>query len=78
MKTSVTLEEDVYKQLVNRSIESFGSTKGISALINKYLREHFGEKKQVKKEKYSIEELLKIRIPTKEKINAVEEIDVLQ
>ncbi len=76
MKTSVTLEEDVYRQLVNKSIESFGSTKGISALINKCLRMHLNEKKATVKTADSFDEFLKMRITGKQRTNAVQEIDV--
>jgi hypothetical protein len=39
VKTTVILEEDIYRELVNESIREYGSTKKLSFLINRMLRQ---------------------------------------
>ncbi|MDE1873506.1 MAG: hypothetical protein KGI04_00075 [Candidatus Micrarchaeota archaeon] len=38
VKTTVMLEDDLYKELVNESINEYGSTRKLSLLINRKLR----------------------------------------
>ena len=39
VKTTITIDDDLYKKLVNESIEKYGSTRKLSLLINRRLRE---------------------------------------
>jgi hypothetical protein len=51
-KTTINLDEELYKKLVEESIKRFGSTKKISFLINEKLRKveaEFPEKRVVEK-----------------------------
>jgi predicted CopG family antitoxin len=42
VKTTVMLDDDLYRRLVKESIEKYGSTKKLSKLINEKLRERRG------------------------------------
>lgn len=38
VKTTITLDDEIYKKLIKESVERFGSTKKLSWLINEKLR----------------------------------------
>jgi len=43
VKTTIILDDDLYKKLIRESIERYGSTKKLSFLINEKLRKLEGE-----------------------------------
>lgn len=48
-KTTINLEDDVYKKLVKEAVEKYGTTRTLSKLINEKLRR--AEPMEVKKER---------------------------
>jgi metal-responsive CopG/Arc/MetJ family transcriptional regulator len=46
-RTTVMLEEDLYKKLVEESIRRYGSTRKISKVINELLRDAISGKKEI-------------------------------
>ena len=38
MKTTVALEDELYRKLVNEAVKKYGNTKSISRLLNDILR----------------------------------------
>ena len=48
VKTTIMIDDDLYKRLVNESIEKYGSTRKLSLLINRRLRE--SERKEARRE----------------------------
>jgi len=69
VKTLIKLKDEIYKKLVNLSIEKFGHPRGISKIINEILEREFNleKKKYVPKytikigKKLTIEEVNKVR-----------------
>ncbi len=49
VKTTVLLEDELYKRLVKEALERYGSTRKLSALINEKLRESRGPSPPSKK-----------------------------
>ncbi len=47
VKTTIMLDDQLYKQLVNEAIERYGSTRKLSLLINEKLKGHIGQKKKM-------------------------------
>jgi hypothetical protein len=41
MKTSVVIEDELYRKLVNGAVKKYGNTKSISKLLNDILRKEF-------------------------------------
>ena len=39
MKTTVVLEDELFRKLVNKAVEKYGNTKSISKFLNDILRE---------------------------------------
>lgn len=48
VKTTIILNDDIYKKLINESIERYGTSKKLSALINEKLENYDKSKKQGK------------------------------
>lgn len=46
-RTTVLLDEDVYKKLVEESLKRYGTVKGISKVLNELLKEAFKVKKEI-------------------------------
>ena len=53
MRTTINLEDEIYKKLVNESIEKYGNTKKLSEVLNSLLREILLSRKQQKREDFS-------------------------
>ena len=51
VKTTIILEDDLYKELVKEALERYGTTRKLSKLINEMLRESIAQKKPVKRRK---------------------------
>jgi len=51
VKTTIILEDDLYKELVKEALERYGTTRKLSKLINEMLRESMAQKKLVKRRK---------------------------
>ena len=51
VKTTIILEDDLYKELVKGALERYGTTRKLSKLINEMLRESMAQKKLVKRRK---------------------------
>lgn len=49
MRTTIYIEEELYKKLIRESIQRFGSTKKLSVVINMFLKEFLKSKKQEKR-----------------------------
>ena len=43
IKTTVLIDEKLYKKLVMRSIEKYGSTKNVSKVLNEILEKELGK-----------------------------------
>ncbi len=54
VKTTIILEDELYKQLVKEALEKYGSTKKLSLLINQKLKGEITEKKEEKKKRITI------------------------
>jgi len=70
VKTTIMLEDQLYKQLVNEALEEYGSTRKLSLLINRNLKQSGRLKKQGKITKVRIK--LGRKLSEKEIENAVE------
>jgi hypothetical protein len=70
VKTTIMLEDQLYKQLVNEALEEYGSTRKLSLLINRKLKQSGRLKKQGKITKVRIK--LGRKLSEKEIENAVE------
>ncbi|MBI2172605.1 MAG: hypothetical protein HYT73_00140 [Candidatus Aenigmarchaeota archaeon] len=44
VKTTLELRDDVYKKLVEASLERYGNTKSLSKIANEMMEEHMNEK----------------------------------
>ncbi len=53
MRTTITIDDEIYKKLVNESIEKYGNTKKLSEIINSLLREFLLSTRQQKREDFS-------------------------
>ncbi len=71
VKTTIMLEDDLYKDLVAESIEEYGSTRKLSLLINKKLRISKG--KRLKRKIHIKPIKLGRRISEKQVESAIEE-----
>ena len=70
MKTTVILEDDLYRELIDESIKEYGSTKKLSFLINRRLR----ASASMPKKKFAIKPIkLGRKITEKEIERAIEE-----
>ena len=49
VKTTIILEDELYKRLVEEAIERYGSTRKLSLVINQRLKESFFGKKEKKR-----------------------------
>ncbi len=54
VKTTIILEDQLYKALINEAIAEYGSTRKLSILINRKLREAGNAKKKVRTKKIRI------------------------
>ena len=45
LKTTILVDDDIYKKIVEEAIKSYGSAKNISAVVNKELKFSFAFKK---------------------------------
>jgi len=52
-RTTVLLDEDIYKMLVRESIKRYGTAKAISRILNELLRERLRDRKELVKLIYS-------------------------
>jgi len=50
MRTTVYMEDDIYKKLINESIEKYGTAKKLSEVLNALLREALLTKPQKRKD----------------------------
>ncbi len=54
VKTTILLDDDIYRQLVDESIEKYGSTRKLSRLINERLRRSQARVEQVREKRSTI------------------------
>ena len=48
VKTTLELRDDLYKKLMNESMERYGNTKSLSKVVNENLESHLNEKESGK------------------------------
>jgi phosphoglycerol geranylgeranyltransferase len=49
MRTTITIDDDLYKKLVSESIEKYGSTRNLSALVNHMVKAGFAKPVEIRK-----------------------------
>jgi len=54
VKTTIILDDDIYKQLVEEAIERYGSTRTLSRLINEKLKEPLESPKGPKRRRSTV------------------------
>ena len=66
VKTTIILDDDLYKELVKEALERYGTTRKLSKLINEKLREKTFPKKTAKKSKKKLRVKLGKTLPPEE------------
>jgi len=52
LKTTILIDDEIYKRVVEEAIRTYGSAKNISAVVNRELRMAFSRKKEKAKKSY--------------------------
>ena len=66
VKTTIILDDDLYKALVKEALEKYGSTRKLSKLINEKLRAYTVSEKKVEKKREKLRVRLGRRLPPEE------------
>jgi metal-responsive CopG/Arc/MetJ family transcriptional regulator len=51
MKTTINLEDELYRKLVNEALKKYGNTRSLSKVVNENIASHLKEKESMSKDK---------------------------